>query len=90
MNNFKAEFVTATEEEWICFIREERKNLQFWENKQAYKSKGLSQDLLRAVLSIIVAMPMKADIKHEWHIMETKISKMQKLWEINPPLRCSW
>lgn len=27
INKFKADFVTATEEEWIVFVREERKSL---------------------------------------------------------------
>ena len=70
--------MTATEEEWIMFIREEKKNLNFFENKMAYKSKDLNPDILRAALSIIVVMPIKADIKHEWHVLETKISKPSK------------
>ena len=33
INTFKLDFVTATEEEWLVYVQEERKNLQFWENK---------------------------------------------------------
>jgi len=57
-------------------VREERKNLQFWDNKQAYKSKDLNLELLRSALSIIVVLPIKAEIKLDWHVVESKISRM--------------
>lgn len=90
INRFKADFATATEEEWIVFIREERKSMNFWENKSLYKPKDLDMSALRAALSLLVVMPIKKDIKHEWHIIETKISRIQKDWGISPELRCSW
>ena len=90
INKFKAEFVTATEEEWIIFVREEKKQQMVWENKAAYLPKDLNLELLRAAFSIIVVMPIKPDIKHDWHILETKIARIQKAWNLTPPLRCSW
>lgn len=33
-------------------------------------------DILKAALSILVVMPIKADMKHEWHVVETKIQKV--------------
>ena len=72
--------MTATEEEWQIFIREERKSLQFWENKTAYKSKDLSPEMLRCALSIITVMPIKAEMKLDWHVLESKIARMQQDW----------
>lgn len=77
INEFQTCFVTATEEEWVVFVREEAKNLTFWENKQAYKSKDLSSELVRAAISILVVMPIKAEIKLDWHVLESKIARMQ-------------
>jgi len=82
--------VTATEQEWIVFIREERKSMNFWDNKAAYKPKDLDMNVMRAVLSLMVVLPIKKEIKHDWHIIETKISRIQKDWGIRPELRCSW
>ena len=84
------EFTTAVEEEWLVFIREERKNLQHIENKQAYLPRDIDQNILRIALSLIVVMPIKADIKHDWHVVETKVNRLQKGWNITPPFRCTW
>ena len=90
INKFKADFNTENEEAWIMFVEQERKNLQFWDNKQSYKPKELNLDVLRAALSIIVVLPIKAEIKHDYQVLETKIDRLQKGWGINPPNRCSW
>ena len=82
--------MTATEEEWLVYCREERKNLQFWDNKQAYKPQALNLEILKAALSIIVVLPIRKEIKHEWHVVETKLSRLQQGWHISPYLRCSW
>ena len=82
--------MTATEEEWQIFIREERKNLQFWENKSAYKSKDLSPEMLKAAFVILTVMPIKAEIKLDWHVLESKIARMQHDWQISPKIRCYW
>ena len=71
-------------------MREEAKSLTFWENKQAYKSKDLSAELLRAAISILTVMPIKAEIKLDWHVLESKISRMQAEWQISPKIRCYW
>ena len=78
INRFKAEFVTATEAEWLKFLTLEKKNLQFWDNKAAYKPKDLNLEVLRAAFSLLVAMPIKADIKHDWYLLETKIATIQE------------
>ena len=82
--------MTATEEEWQIFIREERKNLQFWENKSAYKSKDLSPEMLKAAFVILTVMPIKAEIKLDWHVLESKIARMQHDWQISPKIRYYW
>ena len=69
--------MTATEEEWLVYCREERKNLEFWDNKQAYKPQALNLEILKAALSIIVVLPIRKEIKHEWHVIETKLSRLQ-------------
>ena len=80
INEFLIGFVSTTEEEWVVFVREEAKSLTFWDNKQAYKSKDLSPELLRAALSILTVMPIKAEIKLDWHVIESKIARMQQDW----------
>ena len=57
-------------------MRNERKNPQFDIKKLAYKPNGLSDEILKNALAILVIMPIKKEIKHEWHVMETKIMRM--------------
>jgi hypothetical protein len=64
--------------------------MNFWDKKSLYKPKDLDMSVLRAALSILVVMPIRKDIKHEWHVLETKISRIQKDWGVSPELRCSW
>ena len=90
VNMFKAGFVSTTEENWLKFVTEERKNLQFWENKQAYKPKDLDMSVLALVLRVLVVLPIKRDIKHDWHLLETKLAKLQKELGVAPLQRCSW
>ena len=51
----------------------ERKNLQFYSDPLAYKSKDLHVDVIKAALNLLVVMPIKADVKHDWHVIEKKI-----------------
>ena len=46
---FKLHFVTATEEDWVQFIRDERVKLETVEKKLAYKPETLRMDVLKAV-----------------------------------------
>ena len=47
-------------------------------------------DVLRAALNILVVLPIKADIKHDWYLLENKIKELQRKWNISPLIRCSW
>ena len=73
INAFQSGFVTTLEENWLNFVTEERKNLQFFDNKQAYKPKSLEPDILIAAFSIIVILPMRKEVKHDLTFVFNKI-----------------
>lgn len=81
--------MTATEEEWIVFIREEKKQMAF-NDKENFICKDTDMHVLKAILGILIVLPIKKYIKHDWHAIETKITRIQKGWNISPALRCSW
>jgi len=47
-------------------------------------------ELLRVVFSILTVMPIKAEIKLDWHVLESKIARLQQDWQISPKIRCYW
>ena len=49
-----------------------------------------SNEILKAALSLIVVLPIRKEIKHEWHVLETKLSRLQQGWKVSPTFRCSW
>ena len=72
------------------FIREERKLIHKVDKKLYYQPKDLKIELLQALISIMVVMPIRADVKHDWHMVEKKVSRLQKGWNIYSPQRCQW
>ncbi len=50
--------------------------MKFFSEPTAYKSKDLSMDVIKAALNLLVVLPIKADVKHDWHVLETKISRI--------------
>ena len=90
INKFMTEFTSENEQKWMDFISKEEQNLKFFSEPTAYKSKDLSIDVIKAALHLLVVLPIKADVKHDWHVLETKIARIQKAWEISPIIRCYW
>lgn len=41
-------------------------------------------------MAVLVAMPIKSDIKHDWYLLESKIYNLQKQWKIKPTIPCDW
>ena len=76
INEFKTNFVTATEEDWVLFMKKESRIMQNFENKMTYIPENLNMEVLKTVLSIMVVMPIKADMKHDIGVIEKKLSRL--------------
>lgn len=90
IDQFKLHFMTQTEEDWERFVEEEKKKMANIEKKHTYVPQGVDMDALKAVLSIMVVMPIKADMKHDWDVIETKLTRLQRAWNVTPAFRYSW
>ena len=52
------------------------------EDPQAYMPEGLDLNVLTAAFSVMVVLPLKKEIKHDMHLLETKISNAQTKFKI--------
>lgn len=90
INAFRSGFVSTIEENWLNFVAEERKNLQFYENKQAYRSKQLHLDVLSAAFNVMMILPLRAEVKHDTELVYNKIQNAKKLFALNSKPYPTW
>ena len=86
IGNFKQSFMTDAEEKWSDFIAKQLEESNKTKNPFAYKPEDLDTKILTLAFSVIVAIPLKREVKHSLDSLEQKVVMAQTNLGLKPLL----